>query len=1188
MNATPEPLQTLQSSRADVPKQAFQKILARNVALPLIAMALAAIVFVGLILYLMSVARWVESADRTIGRANQTFKLLIDGETGYRGFLLAGTNEFLEPYNASATGVQRGVEELEASVADTPGQVARLQELSTKYTAWRNYAEEGIALRRSAGSATGAVAELVSNRRGKQMMDDMRDTFGEFIHVEEAIRAQRSRDAQTTATVLVIIVVAMGLLIGLGLALSSRSQLRALADSYGGALEDEMAHTRSLERQNWIRNGETGLAQVMLGEQSVGNLTSSLLGYLVSYLGAAVGSVHSSNDGQRFTRSAAHAFADESAKSSRTFLRGQGLAGQALAENRVLRLDDVPADYLKVASTLGDSTVREVLIIPARGNVGSNVLVELGFMNAMPEPAMDFIAEVAPAIGKAVEAAIVRERLAEILHETQQLNEELQAQQEELRVANEELEAQSQALRESQARLEGQQAELEQNNDQLEEQTQALEMNRAELERRNEALNDAQTLLEDRADQLERASTYKSEFLANMSHELRTPLNSSLILAKLLSDNATGNLSDEQIQFAQSIYASGNDLLRLINDILDLSKVEAGKLEVVLEDVAPSRVVAELDQLFRPIAAQRRLEFAVEVAPGLPSSIHTDSQRLQQVIKNLLSNAFKFTEKGTVRLSVQPAPHGGIAWSVSDTGIGIAAEQQETIFEAFRQADGATTRRYGGTGLGLSISRELSMLLGGTLTLTSRPGQGSRFTLTVPASIDAAQPVTPASERTAAAAPDAVVEPFRATSVTATQAQVVPTPAVRRQTEVEDDRDHLAPGARTILMVEDDVPFVRILMSLAHEMGFNCLVATAADEGHALAAEYRPDAVLLDMKLPDHSGLTVLERLKNDPTTRHLPVHVISAMDNREPALQMGAIGYLQKPTSSDSLREMFQRIEVKLAQKIKHVLIVEDDNVQRDAMARLIGDDEVRITAVARASEALEALSTTVFDCMVIDLTLPDMAGHELLRAMAESELASFPPVIVYTGRLLSSAEEEQLRRYSRSIIIKGARSPERLLDEVTLFLHRVENRLPPERQRMLRAARDSEKIFEGRRILLADDDVRNIFALTSALESKGAVVEIARNGRQALEKLDTVASIELVLMDIMMPEMDGYEAIREIRKQRRFADLPIIGVTARAMRDDQEKCIEAGANDYLAKPVDLDKLISLIRVWMPKFARR
>ncbi|CAN5121414.1 response regulator [soil metagenome] len=1187
MNAAIEPLSTTQSSRAEVPKQASQKIPVRNVAMPLVAMAIAAIVFVGLILYLMSVARWVASADRTIGRANQTFKILIDGETGFRGFLLAGANEFLEPYNASVAGFQKGLEELQTGVTDTPGQVARLQELSTKYAAWRDYAEDGIALRRTAGSATGAVADLVSGRRGKQMMDDMRDTFGEFIHVEEAIRAQRSRDAQTTATVLVVIVVALGLLIGLGLALSSRSQLRALADSYGGALEDEMAHTRSLERQNWIRNGETGLAQVMLGEQSVGNLSSSVLGYLVGYLGAAVGSVHSSTDGQRFTRTASHAFSDESTAGARSFLRGQGLTGQALVENRVMHLKEVPSDYVKVASTLGDSTVREVIIIPARGNVGSNVAIELGFMNPVPEAALDFIEEVAPSIGKAVEAAVVRERLAEILHETQQLNEELQAQQEELRVANEELEAQSHALRESQARLEGQQAELEQNNDQLEEQTQALEVSRGELSRRNEALQDAQTLLEERAQQLERASTYKSEFLANMSHELRTPLNSSLILAKLLSDNASGNLSDEQIQFAQSIYASGNDLLRLINDILDLSKVEAGKLEVLLEDVVPSRVVAELDQLFRPIAAQRRLEFAVEVAPGLPASIHTDSQRLQQVLKNLLSNAFKFTEKGTVRLTVQPAPHGGIAWSVSDTGIGIAAEQQETIFEAFRQADGATTRRYGGTGLGLSISRELSMLLGGSLSLQSAPGQGSRFTLTVPARIEAAQTLTPASERTAVTAPESGTVAFRPSVIT-TQTLVEPTPAVRRQTEVEDDREHLTAGARTILVIEDDIPFVRILMSLAHEMGFNCLVATAADEGLALASEYHCDAVLLDMKLPDHSGLTVLERLKNDASTRHLPVHVISALDNREPALQMGAIGYLQKPTSSDSLRDMFKRIETKLAQKIQHVLIVEHDKVQRDAMARLIGDDEVRITAVALASEALEALSNTIFDCMVIDLTLPDMAGHELLRAMADSELASFPPVIVYTGRMLSSTEEEQLRRYSRSIIIKGARSPERLLDEVTLFLHRVENRLPPERQRMLKMARDTEKIFEGRRILLADDDVRNIFALTSALESKGAIVEIARNGRQALEKLDAVDSIELVLMDIMMPEMDGYEAIREIRKQRRFADLPIIGVTARAMRDDQEKCIEAGANDYLAKPVDLDKLISLIRVWMPKFARR
>jgi signal transduction histidine kinase/DNA-binding response OmpR family regulator len=761
-----------------------------------------------------------------------------------------------------------------------------------------------------------------------------------------------------------------------------------------------------------------------------------------------------------------------------------------------------------------------------------------------------------------------RQRLQAALEEQQALNEELQVQQEELRTANEELEEQSRALEESQSALENQQAELEQTNEQLAEQA-------ANLDNKNSALVQAQDQLRERALELERASRYKSEFLANMSHELRTPLNSSLILAKLLADNGNGNLNEEQVRFAQTIYSAGNDLLNLINDILDISKVEAGKLELVPEDLPLRRVIEGLARVFEPLARQKHLEFALTVEPDVPMSIHTDRQRLEQILKNLLSNAVKFTDAGKVTLNVSADTDGWIQFAVQDSGIGIAPEQQDRIFDAFHQADGSTARKYGGTGLGLSISRDLTALLGGTLTLTSTPGEGSTFTLCLPRNgAVAATPPVPAPARPAAAAPE----------------PAVPAPAAPQPQEAPafaDDRTEPAAGVRTVLVIEDEPEFARILYGLAHDMEFRCLVALTAQEGLELAANGAPDAILLDIRLPDRSGLSVLQQLKDNPATRHIPVHVVSSQDNGGEALHLGAIGYALKPTSREQLEDVFRKLKDKSSQTIKRVLLVEDDERQRDSVVQLIADADVEIAAVGSGEEALNLLRSQIFDCMIIDLKLPDMQGNELLKRMSLEELCSFPPVIVYTGRNLTRDEEAELLKYSRSIIIKGARSPERLLDEVTLFLHKVESQLSSERQSMLKTVRGRDRVFEGRTILLVDDDVRNVFALTSALEQRGAKVEVGRNGFEAIAKLDEVEAIDLVLMDVMMPGMDGLEATRRIRQDKRFARLPIIAITAKAMKDDQEQCLAAGANDYLAKPIDLTRLYSLLRVWMPTLER-
>jgi CheY-like chemotaxis protein/signal transduction histidine kinase len=796
-------------------------------------------------------------------------------------------------------------------------------------------------------------------------------------------------------------------------------------------------------------------------------------------------------------------------------------------------------------------------------------VVELGFLRPVRERDRDLLKLASDSLGAAVEAARYRQRLHESLAETQQLNEELQAQQEELRTTNEELQEQSKALEESQSQLENQQAELEQINERLAEQ-------RDVLDDKNVALQNAQTQLERRTQELERAGRYKSEFLASMSHELRTPLNSSLILARLLADNKPGNLSGEQVRFAESIYSAGTDLLNLINDILDISKVEAGKLEVRPQAAALSSVMESLQRTFEPLAREKKLDFRLDMAPDLPQTIYTDRQRLEQILKNLLSNAIKFTDKGEVRLTASRHGADAVAFSMVDTGIGIAAEQQELIFEAFRQGEAGTSRRYGGTGLGLTISRDLARLLGGSIEVASRPGQGSTFILVLPIaySDSAAGAPEPAPSVAAPAPLQAAHAPPPAPS---------PAPAV-----VKDDRARTpAPGQRRVLIVEDEPEFARILVDLAREMGYNCVVAQHAGEAIALAEKLLPDAMLLDMRLPDASGLHVLQQLKDNPRTRHVPVHVISAHELAEPALQMGAIGYAQKPATREQLKEVFALLESRLDRRLKRLLLVEDDPVQRESIERLIGDEDLKIVAVGRGEEALQALRDGSFDCMVIDLKLPDMSGHQLLERMAGDDSHSFPPVIVYTARNLTREEEAQLLRYSRSIIIKGARSPERLLDEVTLFLHKMETGLSSERRNLLQMARNRDRVFEGRRILLVDDDVRNVFALTSALEHKGASIEIGRNGLEALRKLETASDIDLVLMDIMMPEMDGYTAMREIRKNARWRKLPIIAVTAHAMKDDHERCLAAGANDYLAKPIELDRLFSLMRVWLPKLER-
>lgn len=1083
----------------------------------------------------------VHSHEVIVGM-NELASSMQDAETGQRGYLLTGNERYLAPYRAALSDIDARFAAIATLTRDNPDQQARLAPLRARIEGKLGELKETIALRQS-GAAAQALA-IVNSDRGKIEMDELRAQLGVMKQEEIRLRAERIaemeqayRSAWVSGLLSCLLGIALTLIIGL---LMHRSAVAS-------------------RKRQWLQTGQVEMAAALLGDQPIDMLGDGILGFLVRFLGAQAGAVFSSENGH-FRRVAAYGVAPD-AQIIERFNRKQGLLGQVAVDGEPVVLSDIPDGYLTIGSSLGSDKPRHLVIAPASADGSVQGVIELGFLQRVDADVLAFLAEASSSMGSAIRSARYRSQL-------QHHAEELQVQSEELRVSNEELEEQGRALKESQASLEQQQVELEQTNSQLEEQAQLLENQRDDLARSNEAV-------EAKAAELEQASRYKSDFLANMSHELRTPLNSLLILSKLLGDNRSENLTDEQVQFARTIESAGNDLLALINDILDLSKIEAGHLQIRPEAVLVERFVRDLGPVFEPVAADRGLGFSVMVDPAVPGEIETDRQRLEQILKNLLSNAFKFTERGSVTLEIAPAAQGQVSFTVVDTGIGIAHEQQKAIFEAFRQADGTISRKFGGTGLGLSISRELARLLGGSIALTSIVGEGSRFTLTIPLAFDPARlaqmslPV-PVSVPVSAAAPQ----------------PAVPQPIVR---QVEDDREALGAGQRVLLVVEDDAAFAGIVRDMSREMGFQCLVTGTAEEALHLARKFKPHAVVLDVGLPDQSGLALLDRLKQDVETRHIPVHVVSGSDHTQTALALGAIGYLVKPVKREELAGVLEALAARLSSNVQRVLIVEDDAVQRDAVSRLLSTGDVETVGVASAAECLEALREETFDCMVLDLNLPDASGFSLLETLSKEGAYAFPPVIVYTGHDLSPHDEQRLRRYSDSIIIKGARSPERLLDEVSLFLHQVVTDLPAEQQTMIRAARNRDAILEGRRILVVEDDVRNVFSLTNILEPQGASVEIARNGREALDALDASASdparrIDLVLMDVMMPVMDGLTATRALRQDPRWSKLPIIALTAKAMPDDQERCIEAGANDYMAKPLEVDKLLSLVRVWMPR----
>jgi CheY-like chemotaxis protein/signal transduction histidine kinase/HAMP domain-containing protein len=935
----------------------------------------------------------------------------------------------------------------------------------------------------------------------------------------------------------------------------ARGEVAELKDNINTMINNLRGTTERNTEQDWLKTNLARFTGMLQGQRDLGTVGRMLLSELAPLVNAQQGVIYqmeSEDSGEMVLLSAFAGDGDDD--HLRRLKLGEGLIGQCAVEKRRMVIGDLPADRtIAIRSGLFEAAPRNVIVLPVLFEDRVKAVIELASLSAFTASHLAFLEQLTASIGivlNSIEATMQTEGL---LKQSQQLAAELQAQQK----------------------------ELQQTNEQLAQKAQQLAEQNVEVERKNQEIEQARRALEEKAKELALTSKYKSEFLANMSHELRTPLNSILVLGQQLSDNPDRNLSPKQVEFARTIHAAGTDLLNLISDILDLSKIESGTVSVEAEEVFFASLLDAIARPFRHEAENKRLSFEIHTDSHLTRSIVTDSKRLQQVLKNLLSNAFKFTEQGGVRLSVASAGSGWsdghpvlskaasvIAFEVTDTGIGIPGEKQRIIFEAFQQADAGTSRKYGGTGLGLAISRELATLLGGEIQLRSTPGKGSTFTLYLPQTY-----VGPSGATVAAIDRKLSVPPLQLASV-----NVKELPAEH----IADDRENLQPNDATLLIVEDDPHYARVLCDLARDRGFKVLAANRGADALALAREFHPSAVSLDVFLPDMLGWTVLNHLKQDPATRHIPVQMLTLDEDRHHGLARGAFAFITKPTTTEGLEKALSRIKDYTSTRRKRLLVVEDNPAEQLSIRELLGYEDLDVTVVGTGNEALQSIQNDHFDCAVLDLRLPDMSGFDVLERLRDTPAMTDLPVVVFTGKELSAEEDARLHTLARSVVVKGVESPERLLDETALFLHRVVSDLPVEKQNMLDRLHRSDEALVGRKVLVVDDDVRNIFALSSVLERRGMTVLTAGTGREAIATIESTPDVAIVLMDIMMPEMDGYETMQVIRQNPSFRRLPIIALTAKAMKGDREKCLEAGASEYLAKPVNTEQLLSSLRMWL------
>ena len=958
--------------------------------------------------------------------------------------------------------------------------------------------------------------------------------------------------------------------------------------------------TNNSLREDWIKTGQAELANAMRGEQDVAELTDQVITYIANYTGAQVGVFYIADEARNLSLASSYAY--QRRKNVPGIIGvGEGIVGQAVKEKKTIMFSNVPEDHISVNCGLGQSSPNNLMVSPILLEGSVKGVIEIGCFGEFDDKTIELLERSNESIAMAISSAHDRVRMQDLLEEAQRSAEELQAQQEELRASNEELEEQTKTISMSEASLKAQQGELQASNEELEEKTEYLQSQKQEILDKNRKIEKSRKQLEDKARELEVSSKYKSEFLANMSHELRTPLNSLLILSEMLSENKEGNLTKKQLESAEIIHRGGQDLLNLINDILDLSKVESGKLTLEIEDIELHHLERSICTQFEPLTQNKDFKFISEIAADLPKTIQTDQMRTLQILKNLMSNAFKFTAQGSVifRIFVPNSDvvfkqrhlnsQNCIGFSVVDTGIGIEQDKQRLIFEAFQQADGSTNRKFGGTGLGLTISRELCRLLGGELQICSEYNKGSTFSVYLPLLNDGQYGnrdllgdhigIAPATSNSISTTSPSS-HPHREQNITPLTLPAVETSGYIESVYIEDDRGIIKPGDKTVLIIEDDKDFSSVLKGISKVKGYKVLLAGDGKSALHLAAKYQPSAIILDLGLPDLDGLKILALFKSDLTTRHIPVYIISAREGQENAKYHGAIGVLKKPTSMEELDKVFTVFDEILKSEPKKLMIIDDDEKHCHSLKLLLENNGIEITEVHSGERAIELMSQIQFHCIVLDLQLPGISGMELLQQMQKSITETLPPVVINTGMELSEEKYSELSRYTDKIILKCSVSNERLLDEVMLFLHQTPLSLPDSQRQAIQMLHNEESFFEGRTLLLVDDDLRNTFALSTVLEEKGLNVIIAANGRKALEALEQNDNIEVVLMDIMMPVMDGYEAMQAIRAQDKYQSLPIIALTAKAMAEDKIKCLEAGANDYMNKPVKMAELLALLKV--------
>ncbi|RWY53970.1 hybrid sensor histidine kinase/response regulator [Mucilaginibacter gilvus] len=1139
------------------------KLSFRNQVLAGFVVSIVLVLFIGILSFnsikqLEDDTVWVNHTQNVIKTTNNLLQNLIDGETGMRGYGATANKAFLDPYNVAVPRINENLSQLGDLISDNPLQVKRIDSLKELVARQMAVLKLNIDTREAKGLDYMVARHMFL--AGKGNMDSIRDLKNRVIETENSLLVQRkvASDKASNEAIWVIVIGSTVFLLIIFIMFfyiqGTFARQKKIEDEVKIAniqLEKVLAEN---EAKSWLLIGTGTLNDKMQGQQSEKELTENILAEVGKYAGALTGTMYLFNEAEeRLDLYASYAYNDP-ASLKKSIRISEGWIGQAAKDERAAVVKGKLNDKLELGSSIVSEEIIETFIVPFFFDKKLKGVMEIGFRGELREQVKDYILLVANDIGISVNTAQARTIMHDLFEETQQQAEELEAQQEEMRVTNEELMNKTEMLQASEEELRVQQEELRTINAELEEKASLLE-------EKNQAIEEARQSVTQKANELEITGKYKSEFLANMSHELRTPLNSILVLARILKDNKPLNLSEDQIKYASVIFNAGNDLLTLINDILDLSKIESGKLEMQNEDIRVSEILGDVQSLFAEMAMNKNITFKTHVL-DVPATFFTDKQRVEQVIKNLLSNAFKFTQDGgSISVTAKPGVlTKTISFSIKDSGIGIPADKQKIIFEAFQQADGSTSRKYGGTGLGLSISRELASLLGGHITLTSEPGEGSEFTLTLPLEAQRVEEETLPT-----------VETFKpAASFLSTIAK-----------KPESGREP------TVVIVEDDKNFANILQDYAKDHGYKAIMVHEGTGAFEIIKEKQPDAVILDIMLPGKDGWQILKELKNDPETLGIPVHLMSAGEAAANRVRKeGAISFLKKPVDTETLDKLFTDIMVNSGTRFKQILLVEDHKAQSQALKDLMQSQGITVDQAYDGESAFRMLHENEYQCVILDLNLPDISGLDLLDKIKEVDKFAALPVIINTAMELDKTSVNRLMHYANAMVVKTNKSSDRLIDEVNLFLNKISESTgtphasaPISPKKSITANKDSLK---GKKVLVVDDDMRNIFALSSALESYDLTVVIANDGEEAIAKLEEITDIDIVLMDIMMPKMDGYEATRYIRKQNKWAKLPVIALTAKAMKDDREKCIAAGANDYITKPVDMDRLISLMQLWL------